>query len=222
MAFESSLLFESEFTLDDSQYLHHAVRDFWRERCYPLSGSLADVIQAKFSDPDALSRQLRSILGASNAVAKPVPLAFDKLETSLNDSLNRFKLNWPNAREQTAELLHSLPLNGARFGKQADGYPKLAIMLDALDNWANHGQGLPPAKVLEALSLNNLKLNKGGQIPTPQQAPELAHMERLAELISSLIPSFLYCAREGIAKRFVAQKLERQLGSRYAFNPVWC
>ncbi len=211
MAFESSLLFESEFTLDDSQYLHHAVRDFWRERCYPLSGSLADVIQAKFSDPDALSRQLRSILGASNAVAKPVPPAFDKLETSLNDSLNRFKLNWPNAREQTAELLHSLPLNGARFGKQADGYPKLAIMLDALDNWANHGQGLPPAKVLEALSLNNLKLNKGGQIPTPQQAPELAHMERLAELISSLIPSFLYCAREGIAKRFVAQKLERNL-----------
>ncbi|WP_420833545.1 exodeoxyribonuclease V subunit beta [Shewanella pneumatophori] len=211
MAFESSLLFESEFTLDDSEFLHHAVRDFWREKCYPLSGSLADVIQAKFSDPDALSRQLRPILGASSAIAKPAPQAFDKLEVNLNESLNRFKLSWPTAREQTETLLHSLPLNGARFGKQADGYPKLAVMLDALDNWATFGQGLPPAKVLDALSLNNLKLNKGGQIPTAQEAPELAHMERLAELIACLIPSFLYCARDGISKRFAAQKLERNL-----------
>lgn len=45
MAFESSLLFESEFTLDDSEFLHHAVRDFWREKCYPLDESLAAVIQ---------------------------------------------------------------------------------------------------------------------------------------------------------------------------------
>ncbi|WP_373317202.1 exodeoxyribonuclease V subunit beta [Shewanella sairae] len=211
MAFESSLLFESEFTLDDSEFVHHAVRDFWREKCYPLSGSLADVIQSKFSDPDALSRQLRPILGASSAIATPAPRAFDKLEVELNESLNRFKKNWPNARGQTEELLHSLPLNGARFGKQADGYPKLAKMLDELDNWAAFGQGLPPAKVLDALSLNNLKLNKGGQIPTAQQAPELDHIERLAELITSLIPSFLYCARDGISKRFAAQKLERNL-----------
>ncbi|WP_041416345.1 exodeoxyribonuclease V subunit beta [Shewanella halifaxensis] len=211
MAFESSLLFESEFTLDDSEFLHHAVRDFWREKCYPLNGSLADVIQAKFSEPDALSRQLRPLLGASNAVAAPTPEAFDKLEANLTQSLSRFKLIWPTEREQTETMLHALPLNGARFGKKADGYPKLAKMLDDIDNWVTFGQGLPPAKALEALSLNSLKLNKGGEIPSAEQAPMLAHMERLTQLTSNLIPSFLYCARDGIAKRFAKQKLERNL-----------
>ncbi|MGS0680054.1 exodeoxyribonuclease V subunit beta [Shewanella sp. 125m-7] len=211
MAFESSLLFESEFTLDDSEFLHHAVRDFWREKCYPLTGSLADVIQSKFSEPDALSRQLRPLLGASNAVAMPMPEAFDKLQTNLTQSLSRFKLIWPTEREQTETLLHSLPLNGARFGKQSDGFPKLAKMLDDIDNWVAFGQGLPPAKALEALSLNSLKLNKGGEIPSAQQAPMLEHMERLAQFITDLIPSFLYCARDGIAKRFAKQKLERNL-----------
>ncbi|MBL4911960.1 exodeoxyribonuclease V subunit beta [Shewanella schlegeliana] len=211
MAFESSLLFESEFTLDDSEFLHHAVRDFWREKCYPLSGCLADAIVSKFSDPDALSRQLRPLLGASSAVASPKPQPFDKLEAELTQSLSRFKLIWPREREQTETLLNELPLNGARFGKKADGYPKLAKMLDDLDNWVAFGQALPPAKVLEALSLNGLKLNKGGEVPTAQQAPMLDHIERLAELIANLIPSFLYCARDGIATRFAKQKLERNL-----------
>ncbi|WOT07004.1 exodeoxyribonuclease V subunit beta [Shewanella youngdeokensis] len=211
MAFESSLLFESEFTLDDSEFLHHAVRDFWREKCYPLDESLAAIIQNKFASPDELSRQLKPLLGASSASAQPVPPAFDKIEAHLLESLNRLKLIWPTERGQTEHLLHSLPLNGARFGKKADGYPKLALMLDALDNWVSFGSGLPPQKVLEQLSLNELKLNKGGVIPSAEQAPILAHIERLASLVTQLIPSFLYSARDGIAKRFAQQKLERNL-----------
>ncbi|PKG73852.1 exodeoxyribonuclease V subunit beta [Shewanella sp. GutCb] len=211
MAFESSLLFESEFTLDDSEYLHHAVRDFWREKCYPLDESLAAVIQKKFASPDELSRQLRPLLGASSAIAHPLPVAFEKVEANLLQSLSRLKLIWPTERAQTEALLHALPLSGVRFGKKADAYPKLAVMLDALDNWVAFGTGLPPQKVLEALSLNGLKLNKGGEIPSAQQAPVLAHIERLAGLITDLIPSFLFSAREGIAKRFAQQKSERNL-----------
>ena len=211
MAFESSLLFESEFTLDDSEFLHHAVRDFWREKCYPLSESLAGVIQKKFASPDELSRQLRPLLGASSAMAQPKPTAFDKVAANLVQSLSRLKLIWPREREQTEELLHSLPLNGARFGKKADSYPKLAAMFDALDNWVAFGTALPPQKVVEALSLNSLKLNKGGEIPSREQATVLEHIERLAALVAELIPSFLYSARDGIAKRFAEQKLERNL-----------
>ncbi|MCL1058199.1 exodeoxyribonuclease V subunit beta [Shewanella gelidimarina] len=211
MAFESSLLFESEFTLDDSEFLHHAVRDFWREKCYPLDESLAAVIQKKFASPDELSRQLRPLLGASSAIAHPLPEAFEKVEANLLQSLSRLKLIWPTERAQTEALLHALPLSGVRFGKKADAYPKLAVMLDALDNWVAFGTGLPPQKVLEALSLNGLKLNKGGEIPSAEQAPVLAHIERLAGLITDLIPSFLFSAREGIAKRFAQQKSERNL-----------
>ncbi|QQX82221.1 exodeoxyribonuclease V subunit beta [Shewanella sp. KX20019] len=211
MAFESSLLFESEFTLDDSEFLHHAVRDFWREKCYPLGESLAAVIQKKFANPDELSRQLRPLLGASSAIAHPRPTAFEKVEANLVQGLSRLKLTWPREREQTEALLHALPLSGVRFGKKADGYPKLAKMLDDLDNWVAFGTGLPPLKVLESLSLNGLKLNKGGEVPSAEQAPILAHIERLASLIAELIPSFLYSAREGIAKRFAQQKSERNL-----------
>ena len=126
-------------------------------------------------------------------------------------SLSRLKLIWPRERQQTEELLHELPLNGARFGKKADGYPKLAAMLDALDNWIAFGSGLPPQKVLEQLSLNGLKLNKGGEIPSREQAPLLAHIENLATLIAELLPSFLYSARDGIASRFAEQKMQRNL-----------
>ncbi|BAJ02379.1 exodeoxyribonuclease V subunit beta [Shewanella violacea] len=211
MAFESSLLFESEFTLDDSEYLHHAVRDFWREHCYPLPGFLGEIIQKKFADPDALSKQLRPLLGASQANAQPQPEDFTKLQGTLSQSMSRLKLIWPREREAIETLLHSLPLNGVRFGKKPDAYPKLAIMLDAMDNWCKCSMSLPPMKVMESLSLSGLKLNKGGEVPTPDQAPVLDHIERLCLLIKDFIPSFLYCARDGISKRFAQQKSERNL-----------
>ncbi|AQS36401.1 DNA helicase/exodeoxyribonuclease V, beta subunit [Shewanella psychrophila] len=211
MAFESSLLFESEFTLDDSEFLHHAVRDFWREHCYPLPGSLAEIIQKKFADPDALSKQLRPLLGASQANAHPQPQDFKKLQDTLTQSMSRLKLIWPREREAVEILLHSLPLNGVRFGKKPDGYPKLAIMLDAMDNWCKYSMSLPPIKVMESLSLSGIKLNKGGEVPTPEQAPVLDHIERLCLLIKDFIPSFLYCARDGISRRFSSQKSERNL-----------
>jgi len=211
MAFESSLLFESEFTLDDSEFLHHAVRDFWREQCYPLPGYLAEIIQKKFADPDALSKQLRPLLGASQASAQPVPQAFNKLQDTLTQSLTRLKLIWPRERDAIEALLHALPLSGVRFGKKADAYPKLAVMLDAMDNWCKYSSSLPPIKVMESLSLSELKLNKGGEVPTPEQAPVLDHIERLCALIKDFIPSFLFCARNGISARFAQQKSERNL-----------
>ncbi|RTR37993.1 exodeoxyribonuclease V subunit beta [Shewanella canadensis] len=211
MAFESSLLFESEFTLDDSEFLHHAVRDFWREQCYPLPEYLAEIIQKKFADPDALSKQLRPLLGASQASAQPVPQAFNKLQDALTQSLTRLKLIWPRERDAIETLLHALPLSGVRFGKKADAYPKLAVMLDAMDNWCKYSSSLPSLKVMESLSLSELKLNKGGEVPTPEQAPVLDHIERLCALIKDFIPSFLFCARNGISARFAQQKSERNL-----------
>ncbi|WP_076413701.1 exodeoxyribonuclease V subunit beta [Shewanella sp. UCD-KL12] len=211
MAFESSLLFESEFTLDDSEFLHHAVRDFWREQCYSLPLFLAEIIQNKFADPDTLSKQLRPLLGASQANAQPKPIEFSKIQALLTTSLSRLKLIWPRERDETEALLHLLPLNGVRFGKKADNFPKLAAMFDAMDNWCRSSQGLPPLKVLDALSLNNLKLNKGGEVPSAEQASLLAHIERLSEHIKQLVPSFIYCARDGIKQRFAQQKIERNL-----------
>ncbi|QYJ92207.1 exodeoxyribonuclease V subunit beta [Shewanella spartinae] len=211
MAFESSLLFESEFTLDDSEYLHHAVRDFWREACYPLPGYLAQIISNKFSDPDSLTKQLRPLLGANQASVSPTPEAFSQVSERLSQSLSRLRLIWPREREATLELLKTLPLNGTRFGKKDQGYPKLETLFAAMDNWAAQPLSLPDSKVLGALALGDLKLNKGGEIPTPEQAPLLAHIERVTETIDTLVPSFLYGARDGIKRRFAAQKQLKNL-----------
>ncbi len=211
MAFESSLLFESEFTLDDSEFLHHAVRDFWRESCYPLPNYLAQIIQNNFGEPDGLAFQIRALLGASQAVASPKPTDFNKVAEALTQSLSRLQLIWPRERDNLTALLHQLPLNGTRFGKADQGYPKLTAMLEKMDSWATAHLSLPDDKILEQLSLNNLKLNKGGEIPTPEQAPLLAHIESLSELVAQLIPSFLYAARFGIAKRFADQKSDLNL-----------
>ncbi|MCE9678827.1 exodeoxyribonuclease V subunit beta [Shewanella sp. AS1] len=211
MAFEASQLFESEFTLDDSEFLHHAVRDFWRETCYPLPAYLAQLIGDKFSDPDGLAQQIRPLLGAAQATVYPSPRDFTKTAESLSQSLSRLKLIWPRERDALAANLLQLPLNGQRFGKKELGYPKLADLLSSLDNWVSFGHALPPSKVLEQLSLNNLKLNKGGVLPTAQEAPLLAHIEQLNELIGQFIPGFLFAAKQGIARRFAAQKQEKNL-----------
>ncbi|MEL4300729.1 exodeoxyribonuclease V subunit beta [Shewanella xiamenensis] len=206
LAFESSLLFESDFTLDDSEFLHHAVRDFWREACYPLPEYLAQIIASEFGDPDGLVKQLRALLGASEAKPlKPVQ-PFARLAESLSQSVQRFKLAWPRGRDALLELLHSLPLNGQRFGKASDNYPKLAEMFDQLDNFLAFGHGLPPLKVLESLSLSELKLNKGGVLPSASEAPLLDHMEQLATLINAIKPAFLFSAKQGIIERFAKQK----------------
>ncbi|QHS12962.1 UvrD-helicase domain-containing protein [Shewanella sp. Arc9-LZ] len=211
MAFESSLLFESEFTLDDSEFLHHAVRDFWREVCYPLPPFLAQAISDVFAEPDVLAQKLRPLLGASQAVLSKQPLAFETLQQQLSQSISRFTLLWQSLHDSTLELLQSLPLNGQRFGKGADGYPKLSQLFDSISNWVKFGQGLPPIKALEQLALSELKLNKGGVIPSAAEAPLLEHIERLLELINQLIPSFLVRAREGIRQRFAGQKQQRNL-----------
>jgi exodeoxyribonuclease V beta subunit len=211
MAFESSLLFESEFTLDDSEFLHHAVRDFWREVCYPLPPFLAQAISDVFAEPDVLAQKLRPLLGASQAVLSKQPPAFEKLQQQLNQSIRRFTLLWQSLHANTLELLQSLPLNGQRFGKAADGYPKLSQLFDSVTNWVKFGQGLPPLKALEQLALSELKLNKGGVTPSSAEAPLLDHIERLLELINELIPSFLVRARDGIRQRFTGQKQQRNL-----------
>lgn len=211
LAFESSLLFESDFTLDDSEFLHHAVRDFWREACYPLPDYLAQVIAKEFGEPDGLIKQLRPLLGASQAQPLSPTANFTTLAQSLSQSLERFKLAWPRGRDGLLELLHNLPLNGTRFGKPSDHYPKLAAMFDALDNWLAYGNGLPPIKVLEDLSLSELKLNKGGVIPSVSEAPLLDHMEQLAALIKAVKPAFLYSAKQGISARFAKQKQQQNV-----------
>lgn len=211
MAFESSLLFESEFTLDDSEFLHHSVRDFWRDTCYHLPSYLAQEISANFSEPDALVAKLRPLLGASEAQPSMRVQDFSRIANALETSLTRFKLLWQQENEATLALLHSLPLNGQRFGKQTDGYPKLATLFDALSNWVKFGQGLPPTKVLAHLALSDLKLNKGGVVPSASEAPLLEHIDNLLALLDQLIPSFLIKARDDIKARFRAQKHQRNL-----------
>ena len=211
MAFESSLLFESEFTLDDSEYLHHAVRDFWREACYPLPLLLAQQISNTFGEPEKLAQKVRVLLGASQATPSDTPQEFISLSESLIQSLQRFKLRWPAEQEATFALLNELPLNGQRFGKKTDGYPKLQQLFDELSNWVSYGQGLPPQKPMECLALSALKLNKGGEIPSATDAPLLDHIERLATLIDEVIPAFLVRAQAGIKQRFMAQKQQRNL-----------
>lgn len=211
LAFESSLLFESNFTLDDSEFLHHAVRDFWRETCYPLSNDLAQIIAKEFTEPDNLVKQLRPLLGASQATPLKSTASFTCVAQSLQQSLTRFRLAWSRGRNNLLELLHSLPLNGTRFGKACDGYPKLAEMFDILDNWLASGHGLPPVKALDALCLSSLKLNKGGVLPSVTEAPLLDHIEQLYSLIAAIKPAFLYSAKQGISARFAKQKQQKNV-----------
>lgn len=211
MAFESALLFESEFTLDDSEYLHHSVRDFWRRDCYNIEQYLAEkLIDGKLTDPDALMSQVRSLLGANQAIPLNTPPTFSAIRQGLNQQLLALHSYWQQQKDQHIRLLFDLPLNGQTYGKKDLGYPKLAEMLDAMDNWSkawhDGNKKLPPAKAMEKLALNNIKLNKGGVLPQPEDAPLLVHIEHFHAIINDVIPAFLFEARSCINKEF--QKLK--------------
>ncbi|MCL1078232.1 exodeoxyribonuclease V subunit beta [Parashewanella spongiae] len=211
MAFESSLLFETEFTLDDSEYMHHAVRDYWRQYCYTLPPEMAQVIQNEFSDPDTLIKQLRPLLNSFDNTPLVKPGKFSEVSEKLTQSLSQFKARWPSEHNSALKQLMDLPLSGVRFGKKSDGYPKLIQMFDRLNNWANYGVGFPPKKEMEMLALSNIKLNKGGVLPHPKQAKLLAHIERINELTNQIKPAFLYQALTDIRERFAQQKIQKNV-----------
>lgn len=212
LAFESSLLFEAEFSLDDSEYLHHAVRDFWREHCYPLSGLMAQIIYNTFKEPQVLQGRLRALLGNNNAIARPKPLSFDLIAERLAPAIARLKQQWPAARQGLLELLQTLSLNGTRYGKQADGYPKLIPAFESMDSWVQSNRALPPEDALDKLSLAKLSLNKSSApAPTPEQAPIMALIDEISALQASVEPAFLYLARDNIRRRFAEQKAQRNV-----------
>ena len=211
MAFESATLFETEFTLDDSEYIHHAVRDYWRQHCYTLAPTLAQVIQQEFSEPDNLLRQIRPLLSANNVKVLTETDTFEHIADKLNQSLAQFKTRWVTEHNGALKQLEALPLNGVRFGKKAENFPKLHAMFDDIANWIKSGKGLPPKKPMEALAYSNIKLNKGGELPHPKQAKLLTHIERINELMTQLKPAFLQQAVAEIKIRFDAQKTQQNI-----------
>ncbi|WP_133407223.1 exodeoxyribonuclease V subunit beta [Parashewanella tropica] len=211
MAFESAQLFESEFTLDDSDYLHHAVRDYWRQACYPLDPTLAQVIAKEFKEPEQLLKQLRPLLSSINCQPLSEPGEFSEVIKKLNQKLSVFKQHWNSQSTATIKLLMALPLNGTRFGKKADDFPKLQAMFESIGNWVKHGNGLPPVGDMEKIMLSDLRLNKGGQAPTEDEAPLLAEIDSILELIAKIKPAFLYQALLDIRSRFAKQKQQKNV-----------
>lgn len=211
MAFESALLFESEFTLDDSEYLELAVADFWRAHCYPLSSEMAAMVHAKYPSPKALGAELRALIGARMANPKNRPGSFNSLAAEYNQRLSRLRLAWQRDSQASIETLKKLPLNGTSYGKAADDFPKLNAHALALDAWAARGQGEPPIKAMQALAYNSIKLNKGGVLPEPHALPLLVQIGEFIEAHQGLIPAFLLLARDDIRARFAALKSQRNL-----------
>ncbi|QUN07383.1 exodeoxyribonuclease V subunit beta [Shewanella yunxiaonensis] len=210
LAFESSLLFDAEFTLDDSEFLHHAVRDFWREACYPLDSVVAQIIFEKLPGPDALQKKLRPLLGNSSAVATPELKPFQQIAHALMPAIAKLRKQWPSARESIHNQLYALSLNGRRYGKKDDGYPLLADAFEQMDRWVASHYGLPPAIALDKLSLEKLSVNKGSApIPNADEAPLLVMVDSIIAMQAQLLPAFLCQAREHIRRRFAAEKARR-------------
>ncbi|QYK03586.1 exodeoxyribonuclease V subunit beta [Shewanella zhangzhouensis] len=211
MAFESALLFESEFTLDDSELLSMAAADFWRAHCYPLSTDIAALVQEKFASPRALEIELKSLLGARDAAVNIRVDDFSELASGFSARIARLRLAWQRQAEDTFSALTQLPLNGVSYGKAADGFPKLKKHWDTMTAWALRGEGSPPEKAMQALAYGNIKLNKGGQLPGPETLSLLVQIDELLHAQENLLPAFLVLARNEIQARFDALKAERNL-----------
>lgn len=61
-AFESGSLFDNQFILDEKEYLHAAIKDFWRRTVYPLSGLMLRLFLQCWSHPEKLLSEVMPLL----------------------------------------------------------------------------------------------------------------------------------------------------------------
>ncbi|MEW6378206.1 MAG: exodeoxyribonuclease V subunit beta [bacterium] len=169
-AFECSSLFDTELVTDQSALVQEVVDDFWRIHVYnasPLFISFARERKKGEWSPDALAAFARSHAAKPNLRIIP-DLDLDLSETrSLEDAagtaFDRFRMAWPQHRDQVEELLStSRELNRKQYPPDS-----IREWVEGIDNYLAAGNLLPWYEKLEKFGISSLEnaAKKGCQAP---------------------------------------------------------
>mgnify|MGYP002741795151 CR=1 FL=1 len=96
-AFDSRGLFNQTLSTDTSELLAEACRDYWRNFCQGLSLEAARVLQGWWADPDALQREVQSLLSDLDALSgegRSPAEAIGEAQQQRREQLQALKAPW--------------------------------------------------------------------------------------------------------------------------------
>lgn len=110
-AFESGALFEAEFILNEADYLHAVIEDFWRLYFYPSSPSLIGWVSRVWATPSKLLRQIKAYIPRTDMVFLPQVSEQDCLLAwqAFEQARVAFIDQWQAGAGQVCEILRSSP-----------------------------------------------------------------------------------------------------------------
>lgn len=133
-AFESGLLFDSEFITDERELKQQAVKDYWRKHFYSIDASLAEIINSYWSCPLGLLSEIDGWL--SKPRIRFIPELGDvDIVSQHQENLQKivtFKQQWCDAEIDFTEFIQQSDINKRSYSKK-----NLPNWLNQMDSFAH-------------------------------------------------------------------------------------
>ncbi|MBF0471973.1 MAG: UvrD-helicase domain-containing protein, partial [Gammaproteobacteria bacterium] len=210
-AFESGVLFESEFITAIQALELAATRDFWRRDVVSASSQLAEWIRSKWATPDALLTAVALLLKFPEAHRAPPTSAHDKeaIAEEIRSQGMALQRLWSQQGEEVIALLRDRQFFLSRGPYREDALDLLAAEMEAYRAAGGDGQlperfELLTSSYLEK-SITPAKRKKGARPPTH---PLFVAADSLWQLWSQYEKSWLCSAAAAIAAGIAQRKGE--------------
>ena len=187
-AFDSGNLFDEELESDESQRLHEAAQDYWRQQCYPLQGpQLASVLNV-WKSFDYFAKDLNSLrpedLAYFEAGAQSLQDIVQQAQAAQQALVAPWQTAYPRFRSWLLQQVNDTPehWNKTRFG--AD---KVAKWIDAFGAWveapeaADFWHSSSYATARQNLCASQMPACRKKDAPALVLPPEAYEFESLAE-----------------------------------------
>lgn len=147
-AFDSGSLFRLTLETDQSDLLDDVVRDYWRTFIYPLSQEKSTELLSWWSNPMALRKALKSLLGKlkySELPDDPPEALIDKADTEKTNYLQQLKARWKLWCPELRQWIETTQNYKKASDKLIGGVQANTIksVLSHLEEWTESNEVLP-------------------------------------------------------------------------------
>ena len=215
-AFESGVLFDSEFTTDLSHLQQQVIRDFWRRTVTDPGVENAAWILERWGTPDELAAEIRPLVEKDNIQVLPDPetLSLEILEDKQQQAYFEFCEEWRQSKEDAYALLAQSPL----LGRAATTF-KIEVLdhlFHAVDEFVGHDKmpvTLPPSfelitttKIADPGSHLQREIKKG-TLPPAHPMFDLAQSVSEMNLVADVTREVLFLTR---AAAYMREETDRR------------
>jgi len=218
-AFDSGHAFDEDLVADEGELTTQAVRDFWRQQVYPLSGAALDGVIKVWPDVGALESEVKARLRAAQAGAAldaprdaSLHALWQRLIAPQQAQVRELKAQWREPIALMRQWLCALvqsdtnPLSKTKYGLNS-----VCGWFDALQAWQDDPAQKRPeldAKVWDKLTPEGLRAgcNTGRQVEVPAVFGEVQTLRAALDALPDPVPELQAWAAAQVDARLRALK----------------